>query len=162
MTWTTPRTTLTCLLLSMCVPSCGNEDPDMPSFNLNGTWDVTETVIWTEGACPLSAQESFVYIMAIAQWGGRLSLVPDGAGNELAGTQYGVGVEISGSYPFADTGTRDITGTDLAVTGNGARFEGTMAWRWTDVSSVCNGRNAVLASRRGGTNPNPIPVDPGE
>lgn len=159
---TTPWAIPTCLLTILAFCACGNEDPDTPSFNLNGTWDVTETGIWTEGNCPLNAQESFVYVLDISQAGSGLTLLVDGAGTELVGTQYGEGVELSGSLPFPGTGNRIVTDTNLAVTGNGARFEGTMAWRWTDSTNVCNGRNAVFALRWGGTNPNPIPVDDGE
>lgn len=152
------RICLAATLLNLVSLTCGTDDLIPAAFNLNGTWDVKETVLWTDGACTVAVGQEFSYRMMVAQAGTELHITLSFASEQdLVGTLHSDRIWFGGPYQDPDEGTVMVTSTDFTVTGNGARFEGSLNWKRGEGMKECNGSNQVEGTRQGGTNPNPIP-----
>ena len=108
-----------------------------PTYDLTGTWTITETSGANTCGDPVGA--TYVYPITVTGNGNNLTIVE--SGNTTNWTVTGTSILWTGSFP-EQGGTLTITSTSITAT-NANHFSGTIHWSWTDGIYPCSGTNSV-------------------
>ncbi|NOZ02821.1 MAG: hypothetical protein GXP54_13175 [Deltaproteobacteria bacterium] len=135
----------------LALAGCGSDSTTPAAFNVNGVWDVSESIL----QCNCTSCDSSSYTVTVTQSGNKLTVAPSTTSQTFTGTMNGDVISWDGTIKSGEA-TINVS-MSLTVTDNGAKFTGTSSWTYSEPGYSCSGQNKVEGTRQGGANTNPIP-----
>ncbi len=108
-----------------------------PTYDLSGTWTITETTGANDCGDPVGVQD--IYTLTATGSGNNLTVVD--SGNTTNWTVTGTSILWTGSFP-EQGGTTTLTSTSITAT-DATHISGTISWSWTDGFFTCSGTNSM-------------------